>query len=232
MRSWPTRVVFCVVIAGLLAGGCGGSPPGSGDAAPASARPQGAATVAPAARTDQALQELNQAIRDAGKPVPHRKDFKVPASRAEGKTGLDLVNVVTDPMIDALSDVEDSRTLRERLNHQQYVAWVLFCLDVDISDGGLAEMYFNASGAFAAEAPGLLREAAAPQHAAIVEQANRLFAPDGRIPTEQGKRREMSHGVDDTRFAALDDQLMHIDDLDEVIARYIAAHRGAFFSDS
>jgi hypothetical protein len=39
----------------------------------------------------------------------------------------------------------------------------------------------------------------------------------------------MSGGVADARFARLDDRLMHLDALDDVIARYIAAHRGAFF---
>jgi hypothetical protein len=161
--------------------------------------------------------------------VPHHKDFKVPASRAAGKTGLDLVNVVTDPMIDLLADVEDTRKLQKRLDHQQYVAWILFCLDVDISDGGLAEIYYNASGAFATEAPALLREAGAPRHARIIEQANRLFAPGRRVPADEGTRRAMSGGVADARFARLDDRLMHLDALDDVIARYIAAHRGAFF---
>lgn len=159
-----------------------------------------------------------------------RAGFKVPASRAAGKTGLDLVDVVTDPMIGPLSDVEDRGTLRERLNHPQYVTWILFCLAVDIDDGGLAEMYYNASGAFAGEAPALLREAGAPQQAEIIEQANRLFAPDGRIPVDERKRRAMSHGDADPRFAALDERLTRLDDLDEVNARYISAHRRAFFS--
>jgi hypothetical protein len=123
------------------------------------------------------------------------------------------------------------RELRARLNHQQYVTWILFCLAVDIDDGGLAEMYYNASGAFAAEAPALLREAGASEQARIIEQANRLFAPDGHIPVNVAERRAMTHGVDDARFAALDDRLMQLDDLDEINARYIAAHRAAFFTD-
>jgi len=160
----------------------------------------------------------------------HRADFKVPASRAAGKTGLDLVNVVTDPMIGPLTDIDDSRTLRRRLNHRQYVTWVLFCLAVDLDDGGLAEMYYNSSGAFAAEAPALLREAGAPRHARIIEQANRLFAPGGRVPVDEDRRRAVSHGFDDARFDALDDRLMRLEELDEVNARYIAEHPSAFFS--
>jgi hypothetical protein len=72
----------------------------------------------PDAQLQQALKEFDRAMRQATKPVPHRQDFKVPASRAAGKTGLDLGNAVTDPMIDPLSDVEDTRKLRKRLDHQ------------------------------------------------------------------------------------------------------------------
>jgi Domain of unknown function (DUF4375) len=230
MRAWQRlRVASCTVVAGagLLASGCGGSQSGSGSATAPPAQAQGAPAVASDPHT---LQKLGEVLHEAAKPVPHRKDFKVPASRAAAKTGLDLVNVVTDPMIDPLGDLEDSRRLRERLNREQYVTWILFCLAVDIDDGGLAEMYYNSSGAFAAEAPALLRTARAPQHARIVEQANRLFAPDGRIPVDERARRAMSDGVDDSRFAALDARLMQLEDLDDVNARYIAAHPGAFFS--
>lgn len=218
----------CLVIAGGLAGGCGGSHSG---AEPATAPSKGVTAVASDPKFKQAMQGLRQAIQDAAKPVPHRKDFKVPASRAEGKSGLELVNVVTDPMIDALSEVDNTRELRARLNHQQYVAWILFCLAVDIDDGGLAEMYYNASGAFAAEAPAVLREAGASEHARIIEEANRVFAPHGHIPVDLAERRAMTQGVDDPRFAALDDRLMKLDDLDDINARYIAAHRAAFFTE-
>jgi hypothetical protein len=227
MNAWRRRSIVCVVIAGGLAGGCGGSHPG-GEPAPAPA--QDASPVASDPESQAAMQELRKVLADAAKPVPHRKDFKVPASRAAGKSGLDLVNVVTDPMSDALSDIEDSGELRKRLNHAQYVAWILFCLAVDIDDGGLAEMYYNMSGAFATEAPALLREAGAPEHARIIEQANRVFAPDGRIPADEVARRAMSHGVDDARFAALEDRWSQLEELDDVNARYIAAHRSAFFS--
>jgi hypothetical protein len=224
--------MVCVVIAACLAGGCGGSHSGAEPATAPAAQAHGAPAVASDPQSQQAMQEFRKVLDDAAKPVPHRKDFKVPASRAAGKSGLDLVNVVTDPMIDVLSDIDDSRRLRERLNHRQYVAWILFSLAVDIDDGGLAEMYYNASGAFAAEAPALLREAGAPEHARIIEQANRVFAPDGRIPTNEAERRAMTHGVGDPRFAALDDRLMQLDDLDDINARYIAGHRGAFFTES
>jgi hypothetical protein len=98
-------------------------------------------------------------------------------------------------------------------------------------DGGLAEVYYNASGAFAAGAPALLREAGAPAHARIIEQANRLFAPDGRIPADEAERRAMTDEAGDPRFAALDHRLMQLDDLDDINARYIAAHRSAFFTE-
>lgn len=39
----------------------------------------------------------------------------------------------------------------------------------------------------------------------------------------------MSRGVDDPRFRALEHRLDHLADLDDINARYIAAHRGAFF---
>jgi hypothetical protein len=207
------------VVAALVAMGCGRSADHGQSASALESDPQ----------YQQAQQDFQKVLDDAAKPVPHRKDFKVPASRAAGKTGLDLVNVVTDPMIDALSEIEDSRQLQERLNHQQYVTWILFTLAVDIDDGGLAEMYYNGSGAFATEAPALLREAGAPEHARIIEQANHLFAPNGRVPTDEDARRAMSDGVDDDRFAALDDQLMNLDELDDINARYIAAHRSAYF---
>jgi hypothetical protein len=220
--------MVCMAIAAALGSGCGGSHSG---AEPATAPPKGVSTLASDPEFKQAMQGLSKVVQDAAKPVPHRKDFKVPASRAQGKSGLDLVNVVTDPMIDALSDIDDTRELRARLNHQQYVTWILFCLAVDIDDGGLAEMYYNASGAFAAEAPALLREAGASAQARIIEQANRVFAPHGHIPVHEAERRAMTHGVDDARFAALDDRLMQLDDLDEINARYITAHRAAFFTE-
>jgi hypothetical protein len=197
--------------------------------------PAAPAPSAPAVASDpesqQAMQDLRAVLDDAAKPVPHRKDFKVPASRAAGRSGPELVNVVTDPMIDALSGIDDSRRVRQRLNHRQYVAWVLFSLAVDIDDGGLAEMYYNASGAFAAEAPALLRETGAPARARIIEQANRVFARDGRIPADEARRRAMTDEAGDPRFVALDHRLMQLDDLDDINARYIAAHRSAFFTE-
>jgi hypothetical protein len=76
MSARPRLPIFCVVAAGPLAGGCGGSQP---QIAPP-ARAQAASAGQPDPQLQQALKEFDRAMPEATRPVPHHKDFKVPAS--------------------------------------------------------------------------------------------------------------------------------------------------------
>ena len=51
-------------------------------------------------------------------------------------------------MINPLSRQTTTAALRATLNDPQYVVYVLFIIDTDIDDGGLAEVDYNSSGVF------------------------------------------------------------------------------------
>lgn len=185
-------------------------------------------TPAPSKEVQRAAKEI--AAIATRKPGPHDGSYRVPyASVVDQTDDLDLLNAVTDPMIDPLSEATPAQA-RRRLNADQYRVWALFTIDVDVSDGGIAEIYFNSSGDYATGAVRQLASVGAPRHAGVLRAANRALWPDGRVP--QGADRRRRAMLDDPRLDAAERSWAAADqaegDLDAVLARYIRTHLPSF----
>ncbi len=174
----------------------------------------------------------------AAHPPAAQPGYKVRAAAVAHLHGLDLWNAVVFPMIDPLVRLNGTPALRRALNGPQYAAYALSEVDTDIDGGGLIEVYYNPSGVFAEEAVDLLRQVGAPQHAAVLDQANRILWPAVFIPSDQSARRAVlaRRHLDvrqQPRFNGLDavrDRAERREgSLDSIVERYIRAHPGAFF---
>jgi hypothetical protein len=212
-----------VALVALLLAGCGSSAP-----ADQRSSPPGDADV-DAQRAVDAIPTPTKR-----KAAPHDASFRVSYRSVTGKDDdLDLLNAVTDPMIDPLMDATPTQA-RRRLNARQYRVWALFTIDVDVSDGGVTEIYFNSSGDYATGAVRQLLDLGAPRHASALRMANRVLWPDGHVPRGMGKRRRQGAGLDDPRFDAAVSAWDRADraegELDAILARYIRGHLPSFFT--
>jgi hypothetical protein len=179
--------------------------------------------------TDPAMKEFEAMLDKAEHPPKPLPGYKVRARDAAGLTGLDLWNAIVDPMIDPLDRYDGTAELHRRLNPEQYAVYVLFTIDTDVDDGGIAEVYFNSSGTYAEEGVKLLSRIGAGDHAAVLEQANRIIAPDGPVPRDRDARQRRLDGLDDARFDQVEDRWDALPPLEDIVARYIRAHPHAFF---
>lgn len=159
------------------------------------------------------------------------EDFRIPRSVGLRVHGLDLTDAVTNAMIDRLDGLAPA-TVGRILSRSQYAVWTIFCVDVEIEDGGVSEVYVNSGGDYAADAPAALRRIGAPLHATVVARANRIAYPSGRIPaTTQARRRTHADGhpglepLDEAWSAAQARE----GDIDRLVERYVRAHPRAFF---
>jgi hypothetical protein len=116
-----------------------------------------------------------------------------------------------------------------RLSPQQYAVLVLYLLDGEVGNGGLWQLYYNSPGFWANEFSTLLRRVGAPAHANVLERANALVAP-GIVPVDVRERRALVGELPDDRFEALEAEYWELEDLDEIVGRYIRSHPDAFFS--
>jgi hypothetical protein len=210
-------VSLCALALALAA--CGSSAPAE------PAEPAATATTTP----DPAMQEFEAMLQKADHPPKPLPGYKVRASAAAGLTGLDLWNAIVDPMIDSLDRYDGTAEVRRRLDPEQYAVYALFAIDTDVEDGGLAEVYSNSSGVYAEDGVKLLGRIGASDHAVVLEQANRVVAPDGRVPRDRDARQRRLDGLDDARFAQLEDRWDSLPPLEDIVARYIRAHPHAFF---
>ena len=109
---------------------------------------------------------------------------------------------------------------------QVFVA--VWTLEADVNNGGFDQYFLNSSGDCAWYAPTALRAIGAEETAAIVEQANAPFGPDGPPPGR------------DARLAALDTLPEEVDelwndcdqafyayphDLTALLSAYVASHK-------
>jgi len=170
---------------------------------------------------ERALDELDDVIEGAAKPVPAQTGFKVDAAAAERLDAFDLWSLVVEPMISAQPSKAD-------LNASQWAVWVAFEMQVEVSNGGLAQLYYNSAGDDAEEAVEQLRILGAPDQARVLEQANRVIAPHGAVPGREERQRRLE-GLDDPRFAALDDA-WDLEQLEQIVARFIRTHPADFFN--
>jgi hypothetical protein len=87
---------------------------------------------------------------------------------------------------------------------------------------------------FANQAVRLLKYVGAPQHAAVLAQANRVLWPDGVVPPSELARRRVDPMSAERRFNAVNAAWGRAENregsIDTIIARFIRAHPGAFFS--
>jgi hypothetical protein len=204
------RVPTFLFIVLLAVAGCG-----TGHVA---ARPHGT----PPPELEQAMDDFDATLEDLvnATPVPHGSDFKVPDTDL---TGFDLWDHVVSPMLD---DYDPDNPL-QRVNRSQYAAFVLFLVDYEIGNGGMHQLYYNATGEWADEFGDLLRYVGAPEHARILERANRIVGP--AIPRDTTARRLLLKRIKPERFAALEDAFYALEDLEDLVPRFIRAHPRDFF---
>jgi Domain of unknown function (DUF4375) len=210
------RRLVALFLCALALAACGSSAP---------AEPAATATSTP----DPAMPEFEAMLQQAAHPPKPLPGYKVRARDAAGLTGLDLWNAIVDPMIDPLDRYDGTAELHRRLNPEQYAVYALFAIDTDVEDGGLAEVYFNSSGVYAEDGVKLLSKIGASDHAVVLEQANRIVAPDGHVARDRAARQRRLGGLDDPRFAELEDRWDALPPLEDIVARYIRAHPHAFF---
>jgi Domain of unknown function (DUF4375) len=155
-----------------------------------------------------------------------RPDFKVEPSDL---TGFELWQHVIGAIVEELPDPVEPE-VRGRINDAQYAAVVLFWVDYEIGNGGLAQLYINSPGVWADEVPELLRQVGAPDHAAAVERANVIVAADGPIPRDTEARRLRMSEVDAARLAPHERAYYAGEELEDVVERFIRSHPSDFFA--
>jgi hypothetical protein len=128
-----------------------------------------------------------------------------------------------------LSELDGTPALRSRLSRSQYAVYVLFSVDYKIGNGGIEQLYYNPTGMWANEIPGLMRRIGAPQHAAIIEQTNAVVAPMGRVPRDIDARNAALDRADGARLGQLGDTYYDLEPLEDIVDRFIRAHPAAFF---
>src|SRR4051794_41220212 len=102
-----------------------------------------------------------------------RPDFKVEPSDL---TGFELWQHVIGAIVEELPDPVEPE-VRGRINDAQYAAVVLFWVDYEIGNGGLAPLYIKSPGVWADAGPGRLRPVGPPDHPAAGERANQVLPP-------------------------------------------------------
>jgi len=107
---------------------------------------------------------------------------------------------------------------------------IIWALEAEVNNGGFDQYYWNSSGDSARRAPAALRSIGAAHTAALVDQANSVFGPDGP-PEDRLARQSLAGAFDDRarhRLEELDSGFMEYrDNLSELLAdRMKSAVRG------
>lgn len=191
------------------------------------------ATPKERARLRRVQKQFGRILQQAEHPPRALPGYLVPASKAR-LHGLDLWNAIVDPMFSPLEHDLTTASLRSQLSAPQFNVYILFLIDDDYENGGLAAVYFNSSGTYATQAVAAMRAIDAPQHAAVMADANAILWPDGQIPISMVARRRYLHGVADPRFNP-DNRRWDAADrsegtLEHLVELYIRANRSAFFT--
>ena len=209
------RAVSALLVAAVMAG-CGSS------------------SNAPNPAEQQALAQLKHVIVTATAPPAPQPGFKIPAARARGLHGLDLWNAVVNPMIKPLYQLNGSAALRDALSPDQYAVYVLFAIDAEYENGGMAQLYYNEGGVFANEGPALFAMVGAPLHGEALAAANRVFWPLGAVPSREETRRRVVSFSNEAPFSGADKLWRRAErregPIDIIIERFIRRHPHAFFT--
>jgi hypothetical protein len=108
---------------------------------------------------------------------------------------------------------------------QVFVA--VWTLEADVNNGGFDQYYLNSSGDYAWHAPAALRAIGAEKTAAIAEQANAPFGPDGP-PSDHDARQAARDGfpeeVDDLWDDCDQAFYAYPDDLTTLLSAYVRSH--------
>jgi len=91
----------------------------------------------------------------------------------------------------------------ETLSERDQILVAIWCLEGDVNNGGFDQYFLNSSGDLAWFAPLALRRIGAARMAAIVEEANAEFGPDGP-PRPRAARMELVRRLTDSQKARLD----------------------------
>jgi hypothetical protein len=112
---------------------------------------------------------------------------------------------------------------------------LVLLLGIEVADGGFGQFYYNADGTAPVETPGALRLIGAAQHAALVDEANACFGPDGP-PADTAARRAAIEALGETarrRWHELDSLYYGLsEDLEALLRGYVRSHRDDFLDDT
>jgi hypothetical protein len=104
----------------------------------------------------------------------------------------------------------------------------VWTLEADVNNGGFDQYYFNSAGDYAWYAPGALRRIGAEATAAIVEQANARFGPEGPPPDSDARQDRLEELPDEGEGLWEDcDQAFYAypDDLATLLEAFVESHR-------
>lgn len=115
----------------------------------------------------------------------------------------------------------------EALTPAEQTFITIWSLEADVNNGGFDQYYFNSSGDHARFAPAALRAIGAREAAAIVEEANAIFGPDGP-PRDRDQRQDALEALGEDRssiFSSVDERFFEYpDDLQTLLTDYVQSH--------
>jgi hypothetical protein len=120
----------------------------------------------------------------------------------------------------------------DSLSRGERVFLCVWNLEAEVNNGGFAQFYVNSAGDKARETPSALREIGATQAAAIVEEANRVFGPQGP-PADRDARTQALERLGATTTGALSTLdakfYEYPDDLEELLRQFVERNRDDFY---
>lgn len=124
---------------------------------------------------------------------------------------------------------------REDPSPAERASLLVLLLGIQVFNGGFRQFYYNADGTDPIETPAALRLIGAEEHAALVDEANACFGPEGP-PADTTARRAAIEALGETarrRWGELDLLYYKLsDDLEALLRGYIRSHRDDFLDDA
>jgi hypothetical protein len=117
------------------------------------------------------------------------------------------------------------------VSHSVAVIYLIEELEIEVTNGGVAQWLVNSSGSYAAQTIAALREVGANRSAEIVEEIVQLLQYTGDLGDEAGRVAAVMRAGESVHFAwyRLSDELLDTpDELDSLLRAYFAAHQHEF----
>ena len=105
-------------------------------------------------------------------------------------------------------------------------------LEAEVNNGGFEQFYINSAGDNALETPSALREIGATQAAAIAEEANNVFRPQGPPADREARAQALARLGPTTTAAlkALDAKFYEYpDNLEDLLRQFVERNRDDFY---